>query len=82
MSRIATLEGIHFVDKYIRLATKWLRILPLPPNDKMRNHLVANPIVHDLLAYTNVDTVFLMGETKNEERAREFAKRRVDNDSR
>ena len=21
------------------LATKWLRVLPLPPNDKIRNHL-------------------------------------------
>ena len=29
----------------IGLATKWLRILSLPPNDKTRNHLVANPIV-------------------------------------
>ena len=27
-----------------RLATKWLRILSIPPNDKIRNHLVANPI--------------------------------------
>ena len=26
------------------LATKWLRVLPLPPNDKIRNHLVANRI--------------------------------------
>ena len=29
----------------IELATKWLRILSIPPNDKIRNHLVANPIV-------------------------------------
>ena len=28
----------------IGLATKWLRILPLDDNDKIRNHLVANPI--------------------------------------
>ena len=28
----------------IGLATKWLRILPLDGNDKIRNHLVANPI--------------------------------------
>ena len=28
----------------IGLATKWLRILPLGGNDKIRNHLVANPI--------------------------------------
>ena len=26
----------------IGLATKWLRILSIPPNDKSRNHLVAN----------------------------------------
>ena len=29
---------------FIGLATKWLRILSIPPNDKIRNHLVANPI--------------------------------------
>ena len=29
----------------IGLATKRLRVLLLPPNDKIRNHLVANPIV-------------------------------------
>ena len=30
------------IKKTIRLATKWLRILLLPPNDKIRNYLVAN----------------------------------------
>ena len=29
---------------YIGMATKWLRIFSLPPNEKIRNHLVANPI--------------------------------------
>ena len=28
----------------IGLATKWLRILSIPPNEKIRNQLVANPI--------------------------------------
>ena len=27
----------------IGLATKWLRILSISPNGKIRNHLVANP---------------------------------------
>ena len=30
--------------KHIGLATKWLQVLSLPPNDKIRNHFVANPI--------------------------------------
>ena len=29
--------------KHIGLATKWLQVLSLPPNDKIRNHLVVNP---------------------------------------
>ena len=29
---------------HIALATKWLRLLSLSPNDKIRNHLVANAI--------------------------------------
>ena len=29
---------------YVELATKWLQILSLSGNDKIRNHLVANPI--------------------------------------
>ena len=29
----------------IGLATKWLRILSIPPNDKIRNHLAANSII-------------------------------------
>ena len=33
--------------KYIVLETKWLRILSLPPNDKIRNHLVAKPTLPD-----------------------------------
>ena len=28
----------------VRLATEWLEILSLPPNDKISNHSVANPI--------------------------------------
>ena len=32
---------------YIVLATKWLRVSSLPPNDKIRNRLVANPILRD-----------------------------------
>ena len=32
-------------ELYIGLATKWLRILAIPPNDKIRNHLVAKPIL-------------------------------------
>ena len=31
-------------QRYIGLATKWLRILSLGGTDKIRNHLVANPI--------------------------------------
>ena len=36
---------IRYLFQYIGLATKWLRILSIPPNDKIRNHLVANPIL-------------------------------------
>ena len=32
------------LDDSIGLATKWLRILSISPNDKIRNHLVANSI--------------------------------------
>ena len=39
-------EKIQFLfSPNIRLATKWLRILSLPANDKTRNHLVAKPIL-------------------------------------
>ena len=49
MMRYAKSTGITWNNKIkyfvtIRLATKWLRILPMPPNDKIRNHLVANPM--------------------------------------
>ena len=37
-----------------RYRTKWLRILSVPPNDKIRNHLVANPIY---LKYTQKQRV-------------------------
>ena len=33
-----------YIIVIIGLATKWLRILSIPLNDKIRNHLVANPI--------------------------------------
>ena len=33
------------VSWYIGLATKRLRILSIPPNDKTRNHLVAKPYI-------------------------------------
>ena len=32
---------------YLLLATRWLRILSVPPNDKIRNRLVANPILRE-----------------------------------
>ena len=32
----------------IEWATKWLRILSIPLNDKIRNHLVANPILQSV----------------------------------
>ena len=32
------------LDDRIELATKWLRIFSISPNDKIRNHLVANSI--------------------------------------
>ena len=35
----------HFETCFIELATKRLRILSIPPNDKIRNRLVANPIL-------------------------------------
>ena len=35
---------------FIWLATKWLRTLPLPPNDKVRSHLVAALIASEFLA--------------------------------
>ena len=38
------LELIEIQTRRIGLATKWLRVLSIPPNDKTRNHLVANPI--------------------------------------
>ena len=45
---------------YIVLATKWLRILSIPPNDKIRNHLVSNPIVslNDFCTWI-ISTVFI-----------------------
>ena len=33
--------------RYIELATKWLRLLSISPNDKIRDHLVANPIYNE-----------------------------------
>ena len=36
---------IHSVYYYIGLATNWLRIFSLGGIDKIRNHLVANPIL-------------------------------------
>ena len=37
-------ERFFAVIHNIGLAIKWLRILSLPPNDKIRDHLVAKPI--------------------------------------
>ena len=36
----------------IGLTTKWLRALSLPPNDKVRNHLVVNPVINVRDVYT------------------------------
>ena len=36
---------------FIGLTTKWLRILSLGGNDKIRNHLAANPIAHHSAAW-------------------------------
>ena len=36
---------VRVQEQCIGLATKWLRVLSLPPNGKTRSHLVANPIV-------------------------------------
>ena len=43
MHSICTVE----FDIELGLATKWLRILSIPPNDKIRNNLVANPIISE-----------------------------------
>ena len=42
----------------IRLATKCLRTLSIPPNDKIYNHLVANPIVTAVLTAVIVIAVY------------------------
>ena len=34
--------SIALILSHIGLATKWLRILSIPPNGKIRSHLVAN----------------------------------------
>ena len=37
---------LYIVKRFYYIgATKWLRILSIPPNDKIRNHLIANPII-------------------------------------
>ena len=41
---IVGLFDIGLLCGYIGLATKWLRILSIPSNDKIRNHLIANPV--------------------------------------
>ena len=42
------IRGVYTLDRYslttIGLATKWSRILSLGGIDKIRNHLVANPV--------------------------------------
>ena len=42
---IVLYERRNWREDSIGLTTKWLRVLSIPPNDKIRNHLVANPIV-------------------------------------
>ena len=42
---------------YIGLATKWLRILSLGGNDKIRNHLVASPIVRKHLTWKTLTNI-------------------------
>ena len=39
--------AVTFVWIYAWLATKWLRVLSISSNEKIRNHLVANPIASD-----------------------------------
>ena len=41
-------------DKIIGLATKWLRILPLGGIDKIRNRLVSNLIVAQMLTIISI----------------------------
>ena len=43
-SSISYDESTLRIQYLIGLATKWLRILSMPPNDKHSNHLVANLI--------------------------------------
>ena len=38
------IKTVLYLGYFIKLATKWLRILSTPPNEKIRNHLVINPI--------------------------------------
>ena len=47
MHSICTVE----FDIELGLATKWLRILSLGGIDKIRNHLVANPIVSEFSSW-------------------------------
>ena len=39
-------NNIDVFHKNSGLATKWLRVLSIPPNNKVRNHLVASPITN------------------------------------
>ena len=49
----------------IELATKWLRILSLGDIDKIRDHLVANPIVRESTMFRKIDNRFNYAKTTN-----------------
>ena len=49
----------------IELATKWLRIFSLGDIDKIRNHLVANPIVRESTMFRKIDNRFNYAKTTN-----------------
>ena len=41
------------------LATKRLRILSIPPNDKIRNHSVSNPITRETIDYLRANYLII-----------------------
>ena len=48
-----------YILEYIGLTTKWLRILSIPSNDKIRNHLVANPIIDLIFQLFKIKFIFI-----------------------
>lgn len=65
---------------YIGLATKWLWIFSIPPSEKIRNHLIANPIFieKEKEGERRIKGEVKYNMTKNEERRRNRERGGVD----